>query len=147
ADGAVDAEPALQVRHRDAELVEGGQRLGAPAVPDGDGEGRLAGPEQVRRLPGDDRERRPRPGREEGLVPALQRADEIRSRHAANLAVAAPPGSGRFRPASIGWLNICKLRSAAVADSVVVPAGTAAADAVAAAGTPATGPRAVVVVR
>src|SRR5436305_4904983 len=40
-----------------------------------------------------------------------------------------------------------ELRSAVVADSVVVPAGTAAADAVAAAGAPATGPKAVVVVR
>ncbi|TMM37344.1 MAG: threonine--tRNA ligase [Actinobacteria bacterium] len=40
-----------------------------------------------------------------------------------------------------------ELRSAVVADSVVVPAGTAAADAVAAAGAPATGPKAAVVVR
>ena len=38
-------------------------------------------------------------------------------------------------------------RSAAVADRVVVPAGTTPADAVAAAGLPANGPKAIVVVR
>ena len=38
-------------------------------------------------------------------------------------------------------------RTHAVADPLVVPAGTTAADAVAAAGLPATGPKAIVVVR
>jgi hypothetical protein len=90
----VDVEPALQVGHRDAELVETGQRLGAAAVPYRDGEGRFPGPEEVRRLPGDHRERRPWPGREEALVPALQRADEIMCRHGVNVAPAAPEGSG-----------------------------------------------------
>jgi threonyl-tRNA synthetase len=70
-------------------------------------------------------------------------------RHGVNVAPAAPVGSRRIGPASIGWLNNSHPQSKeiTVSDPVVVPAGSTAADAVAAAGLPTSGPKAVVVVR
>jgi hypothetical protein len=70
---AVHVQPALQVRHGDAELIQAGQRLGAPAVADGDGERGVAVAEGVRR-PARRRHREwdGRLGGEECLIAPLQ---------------------------------------------------------------------------
>jgi hypothetical protein len=99
---AVDVQPALQVGHRHAELIQAGQRPGAPTIPDGDGELGRAGAEGVRGGAGRGRhgERDRRTCGEEVTVPALQRRDHLLGGHALNVAARTPPRavSGRGAP-------------------------------------------------